>query len=732
MTDLYHLLPGVYQRRDADSGYALRGLLAVIEEQRQNLSASLDQLYEDWFIETCQDWLVPYLGDLVGYQLLHGYDEALGAGTPEAGRLLRAIAPRADVAGTIAARRRKGTLSLLQDLAAEVTGWPARAVEFRWLLAFAQPVRLESVATRERIRSGQVASLRDGNRLDRLGGPFDDVTRGADVRRITSGHTPGRYGIDQVGLFAWRLRSCSVTRAPAHCIDRDRARFTFSVLGNDVPLGIRPAAPDWPGSGPGGEVAETDVPGFIRRRAFDSDLGQYYGPAKSLCVWLSGNPAAEPVPAVQVVPADLTGWGYTPARGQVAVDPVLGRIAFAPRSAPDGGVWVSYRYLFSADIGGGEYPRAVTTPDGAVVYRVGPGERFAAITAALAQWTADKQAHHGAGQGPEAIIELAGSGVYTEQLDITVDPGDRLTIRAASGCRPVIRLLDWYANRPDSLRITGTPPAAAPAPAGGGSAAGAGTAPKPPVVTLDGLLVTGRSVQLSGPVGQLRITDCTLVPGWSLDADCTCEHPGEPSLELTGTSACVQVDRSILGPVRVICDEAPAGPSRVFLSDSILDATDRAGFALAGAEDGPTDRAAAVVLAMRRTTVFGRIRAHAITTVENSIITGLFEVADQQHGCVRFCWIAPQSRLPQQFHCEPSLSGDPLRVVPRFTGERYGTPGYAQLRVDDPKEIFRGADDGAEMGAFHDLFQPQRLDNLALRLAEYTPAGCDAGIVIVT
>jgi hypothetical protein len=99
---------------------------------------------------------------------------------------------------------------------------------------------------------------------------------------------------------------------------------------------------------------------------------------------------------------------------------------------------------------------------------------------------------------------------------------------------------------------------------------------------------------------------------------------------------------------------------------------------------------------------------------------------------VRFCWIAPQSRLPQQFHCEPALSGDPLRVVPRFTSERYGTPGYAQLRADDPKEIFRGADDGAEMGAFHDLFQPQRLDNLALRLAEYTPAGCDAGIVIVT
>lgn len=730
MTDLYDLLPRVYRRRDADSGSALQGLLAVIGEQRQILSDAIDQLYDDWFIETCQDWVVPYIGELVGYQLLHGYEEALGAGTPEAGQLLRAIAPRADVAGTIAARRRKGTLSLLQDLAVEVTGWPARAVEFRRLLAFAQPIRLESVATRGRLRTGQVANLRAGDRLDRLGGPFDDVARGADVRRITSSRTPGRYGIDEVGLFVWRLRSYSVTRAPAFCIDRDRAHYTFSVLGNDVPLGTRPASP----ARPGGEVTETDVPGFIRRRAFEADLGQYYGPGKSLCLWVSGDAEADQVPPSQIVPADLSGWGYIPARGQIAVDPVLGRIAFPPRWAPDKGVWVSYRYLLSADIGGGEYPRTVTTPADALVYQAGPGQRFETITAALAQWTADKVRRS---PRAEAIIELVGSAVFTEQLDITVDPGDRLTIRAAQGSRPVIRLLDWYANRPDSLRITGTAPAPLPAADAAADAPATGPAsdtpaPKPPTVTLDGLLITGRSVRLTGNVGQLRITDCTLVPGWSLDSDCRCEHPGEPSLELTDTTACVQVDRSILGAIRVIRDEVHADPSQVFISDSVLDATARDGYALAGAVAGAVDRPADVTLAMRRTTVFGRIRAHAVTTVDNSIITGCFEITDRQHGCVRFCWIAPGSLLPRQFHCEPALSHDPLRVVPRFTSERYGTPGYAQLSQDAPPEVFRGADDGAEMGAFHDLFQPQRLDNLALRLAEYTPAGCDAGIVIVT
>jgi hypothetical protein len=33
------------------------------------------------------------------------------------------------------------------------------------------------------------------------------------------------------------------------------------------------------------------------------------------------------------------------------------------------------------------------------------------------------------------------------------------------------------------------------------------------------------------------------------------------------------------------------------------------------------------------------------------------------------------------------------------------------------------------MGAFHDLFQPQREANLRVRLQEFTPAGMEADIV---
>ena len=58
--------------------------------------------------------------------------------------------PRAEVANTIGYRRRKGTAAMLEQLARDVTDWPARAVEFFEQLATTQymnHVRLHAPAT---------------------------------------------------------------------------------------------------------------------------------------------------------------------------------------------------------------------------------------------------------------------------------------------------------------------------------------------------------------------------------------------------------------------------------------------------------------------------------------------------------------------------------------------------------------------------------------------------------
>ena len=72
------------------------------------------------------------------------------------------------------------------------------------------------------------------------------------------------------------------------------------------------------------------------------------------------------------------------------------------------------------------------------------------------------------------------------------------------------------------------------------------------------------------------------------------------------------------------------------------------------------------------------------------------------------------------------------RLVPSFTSLRYNDPGYCQLRRVAPDQIRTGADDEAEMGAFHDLFQPQRESNMRARLDEYLRFGLEAGIFYET
>src|SRR5262245_1050285 len=118
---LYELLPAIYRIRDSEQGEPLRALLEVIAGEIGVLEENLDQLYDDQFIETCADWVVPYIGDLIGARALHGV-------TPQVS------SPRAEVANTIRLRRRKGTAAVLEELAHDVTGWPARVVEFfEWL-----------------------------------------------------------------------------------------------------------------------------------------------------------------------------------------------------------------------------------------------------------------------------------------------------------------------------------------------------------------------------------------------------------------------------------------------------------------------------------------------------------------------------------------------------------------------------------------------------------------------
>ena len=748
---LYNLLPEYYQAADAAAGGVLRALLQVISAQVDVVQADVGQLYLNWFIETCEDWVVPYLGDLVGYQPL-SMGEAAQSTTAEGQRLEAAVEGRADVARTVATRARKGTLTVLVELAADVARWPARAVEFRTLLAATQSVN------HVRLDRGRTADLRNGDLLDHVGGPFDGLAYVAEVARASSARRAGRHDIPNLGLFVWRLGCYSVTQAPAYCWDQTRNQYSFSILGADTPLLTSP-----PDLGRLTEPSEIDVPGWISRRSFGENLHDYYGPQSSICIWRD-KPSGAGIPVTDIVPADLTGWTYRARPGQVAVDPVLGRIAFPPGNAPTEGVWVSYHYGFSADMGGGEYQRARPAIAGRRVYTVessGADGADTTIMAAVAQWRADKAADASV---QDAVIEVADSGVYAETIDIPLDEGDHLELRASPGTRPVILLLDRYANRPDAMRVYGTGQRNGAAADGPGAVAapplpkvgpqtGCLEYPNPPLPTfvLDGFLVTGRSLLVTGPVGRVTIRHGTLVPGWSLECDCTARRAEEPGIELAGTPAKLVVDHAIIGSIQVSADEPASDPNQIDAHDSIIDATSTSLAAIASPDGGY----AYAVVTLRRCTVIGTVLAHVLGLGDNTIFLGLLQVARRQQGCARFCWIEPRSRTPSRYECQPDLvrqaisaavtpggltaaevpgdqDAETARVRPRFNSLSYGSPVYGQLAQDCAAEITSGADDESEIGAFHDLFQPQRLANLNDRLQDFTPADMNSAVFIVT
>jgi hypothetical protein len=353
---LYRLLPAIYRMRDAEQQYPLQSLLRVIAEQVNIVEDDIAQLYEDWFIETAEDWAVPYLADLIGYRRVAEAGLAGSDATAEGRQLNRYLIPRREVANTIRYRRRKGTLALLEMLANDVAGWPARAVEFFKLLAWNQNINHLHL---DRARNTGILRVR---KLGLLDGPFDLLAHTVDVRRINSHRRKGRYNIPSVGVFVWRLKSYSVTRSPANCAESSGPHcYTFSVLGQDAPLFIKPE----PETDPTHIAREMNVPAPIRLLAFHEDKTKFYGGDKSLAIWVdswSGFDSTEPVPAHAIVPADLTDWQYQPLRNHIAVDPVLGRLAFPPGELPKKGIRVTYHYGFSADIGGGEYSRPISNP----------------------------------------------------------------------------------------------------------------------------------------------------------------------------------------------------------------------------------------------------------------------------------------------------------------------------------------------------------------------------------
>ena len=713
---LYELLPALYRIRDTELGIQmltpeekanllevtgmpnnfpdalingpLKSLLAIIGEQVAVLEENLEQLYDDQFIETCAEWAVSYIGNLVGTRGLIPIPDS-------------SFSQRGEVANTIGYRRRKGTASIIEQLARDVTGWNANVVEYFQLLATTQYMN--------HLRPANLSftGLKNWELLEYVNSPFDKTARTIDVRSIEKRR--GKNNIQNVGVFLWRLNSYSLTKSPACKID-DR-RYTFNALGLNGPLYNLPVTED--------EITQLavplNVPMPISRLVLKNNLHTYYGLDKSILVYVNNNPVIpEDLSSLSSPPLDLNnlicvcnlsdvhdaggnviGWANMPDN-KIAIDPVLGRLAFPGTIDPPKMVHVNYYYGFSAEMGGGEYSRSATFSNN-LENRVNVPSMTGTIQEAL-----DLLATSG------GVVEIQDNEYYFETPLVRIAEGKTIELRAADGCRPVLVLAD-------EMRIEGD---------------------ENSIFLLNGLLVSGSRIRLPISNGdgspnklqKLVIQHCTISP---IASNALGEIPAEeiqPRMVIECPDSLIELEKCITGTFRSF------DGARVKISNSIVDALDEKEVAFAGLLDND----AGGILHVVNSTFIGKVNTSLMELASNSIfLAGRVPTVEWpvpvkakrlQEGCIRFSYLTPGSRLPHPFNCQPSSTAIANRVRPIFTSLNYPDPGYGQLSGHCAIQIIRGADDESEMGVFHNLYQSQKISNLRTRLDEYLRFGLEAGI----
>ena len=219
-----------------------------------------------------------------------------------------------------------------------------------------------------RPQAAATADLRDAARLELAGGfqagAFDGFAHTAEMRRIADARR-GRYNIPNVGIFLWRVQALRLAALAARRRRRRRACASASTRSaTDKPLFATPRTED--------EITHLaeplDVPlplaaplrGGAPRRALrrrpvaaarDRDAAR-----RPIADRRRATSASATSPTIRAAPGT---WAHEPQPGDthVAIDPVLGRVAFAAAAAAGETRLATFHYGSALAVGGGGYDR---------------------------------------------------------------------------------------------------------------------------------------------------------------------------------------------------------------------------------------------------------------------------------------------------------------------------------------------------------------------------------------
>ena len=727
----WNLLPGIHRTMDAavpGTPGPLQELTGRLGAQAATIRRSIDRMWENQSLETCDDWVVPYIGDLLATRLVACLD---------------ARAQRLDVAKTIYYRRRAGTLGVLEELAADIAGRDARAVEFFRRLgrtrhqfdppignAFASaapswtpattyvtgqvvtnaanayrcvgggisaasggptgtgttiadggvtwafdepagslvPAVIEGIAgTTSRTPSGGFADLRNAYSAANTSGAFDEFAHTADLRR--GAQSLGWYNISHLGVFVWWLQSFPILAATPVSNGQSPACYSFDPSGREMPL----FAPGSRTSASFGEdwvsPDEWQLPVAVREAFWTAYPDQLYPAA--FWVGTGGGSAQAPFP-----------------RDGLRIQPERGLFSFTG-TPPAGALVTQYHFGFMSRIGAGGFPAALLESidiPAIAAHATGGG----ALNATLTGLTTD------------ATVEIGDSLTYPGPTAAWTLPGSAATpatvvLQGADGERPLLR----WAGGGATWTITGQ----------GGN------------LMLQGIWLQGADIVLAGSFQSVSLRMVTLDPGTAGDGAALAGSAidgmklAPVHLWIEGSIGTLSLERCITGPLRT---RNGGAIEQMTATDSIIQAIATS----AGNDLALETEVGSISLA--RCTVLGAAHVHRLAASE-CILDDIALVEDAQHGCVRFSAYASGSQLHAPYRCVAVP-----KVAPIFVSRRFGQPGYGRLRrladnaILDPQpgdSILGGAQNEAEMGAFQGEGIALKKRGLTIKFEEYAPLG---------
>lgn len=694
---LWNLLPSLYRTEDTDkfaSNGPLRELVNRIGEQGAILRRSIDRMWEDQSIETCDDWAIAYIGDLLATRLVASLD---------------ARGQRLDVAKTIYYRRRAGTRDILEEIASDITGWDAKVVEFFQRLSrtrhnfdpeIGQPAETPDSAGSRLLQKSQGligsltnttiggwADLRNAYGATKTHSAFDEFFYTADVRQGKG--QVGWHNIPRLGVFLWRLQSFHLENITPVAFADHEGCYTFDSTGRlfepeQQPSGLfaassRPFGDGW--VSPEEWQLATPIKLLLLTKDLQAETQKLYAAvnladptrihSNSLGIFRKPGDFYQLLSALEPNP-------------EVVINPEYGCFKVLNQQSQEQ-LYVSYHYGFSSKIGAGPFDRRILgqqpTPKPNPITEIGGGNPLPDI-------------------GTIGTLLLKDSLTYNQVSHLLQIK--QVTLRAQNKTRPTIRLPEssswvFFGGENNSELV------------------------------LEGLLISGGDIILSGQFQRVTFSCCTLDPG-SFDTKSN-SFKSADNRELIPCHLWVEgqineliLDRCIVG---AIATRNQGNIEHLRLNDSIVQADSK--------EKALNTSSGKVKLS--RCTLLGSAKVHRLEASE-CIFDDIVEVENTQQGCVRFSAWATGSHLPHPYE---SVEIPPK--YPLFNSHIYGYPAYAQLQagVDaailsgkEGATISAGAEDGSEMGAFAREKNPIKERSLRLKYEEYMPLGLIPVIIYVT